>query len=374
MQRVSLFVVVLVAACGPKQFDSICDGNLVPAGCDESCDPAPGAPNTCAGGFHCSPDGKCDAQCTPGGDQCGAGYTCTDDGRCQDNSDPMNGPDATCAEVHFTAKPVTPSVHLVIDRSGTMDQFLGGGLTRYQAVFQALVDQSIGVVTNLQSKAYFGASLYTDDSPCPRLYSVGRAMNNRDSIANLIASQNPHGNTPTGGAINQVVADFAANPPPAGSPPVIVVATDGIPNNCNGDPVAGQATAIAAAQASFAAGIKLFMLAVASDINPGHLQAMANAGVGVQPGQPNAPFYLANNPADLRSAFDQIIGGVLSCDLTLNGTVDPGAAASGTVILNGMKLMFGTDWELAEPDGRRELLVRSDHPVAPSPRAILSAR
>lgn len=48
----------------------------------QACDPTPGAPNTCPSGFHCSPDGKCDAQCTPGGSECGDGYTCSSDGEC----------------------------------------------------------------------------------------------------------------------------------------------------------------------------------------------------------------------------------------------------------------------------------------------------
>jgi hypothetical protein len=47
-----------------------------------SCDPSPGAPNNCPAGFHCTPDGHCDAFCTPGGDECGDGYKCTSDGQC----------------------------------------------------------------------------------------------------------------------------------------------------------------------------------------------------------------------------------------------------------------------------------------------------
>lgn len=258
------------------------------------------------------------------------------------------GPDAQCPAVNFTAKATIPSISLLIDRSGSMND-PSGNLTRYNAVRQALVDPTNGVVTKLQSKAYFGASLYSTDAPCPTLYSVPRAMNNRDQIANLIASHSPAGNTPTGGSIEKAVADFATSPAPQGSPPVIVLATDGLPNNCDGNSQAGQTRAIQAAQASYAAGIRLFVLAVGQDIANSHLQAMANAGAGVQAGQPDAPYYLANNPTELTAAFSKIIGGVVSCELTIDSPVDEAQASSGTVVLNGMTLAYGTDWTLTSP-------------------------
>jgi hypothetical protein len=125
---------------------------------------------------------------------------------------------------------------------------------------------------------------------------------------------------------------------------VIVLATDGLPNSCSGDD--GQAQSVAAAAGSYGAGVRLFMLGVGGGINDQHLQAMANAGAGVQPGQPNAPYYLANTPADLKSAFDQIISGVTSCELTINGSIDETQAATGTVTLNGTALTYPSDWEL----------------------------
>jgi len=47
-----------------------------------TCDQTPGAPNTCPAGYHCTPDGKCDAVCTQGGNECGDGYVCTATGQC----------------------------------------------------------------------------------------------------------------------------------------------------------------------------------------------------------------------------------------------------------------------------------------------------
>lgn len=261
-----------------------------------------------------------------------------------DPGDP--GPDANCPAVHFTASQTNPSIQLLIDRSGSMSTDLPNTATsRYQAIHDALVGAN-GVVSTLQNKAYFGAALFSSDNPCPVLYkSNPRAMNNLTSIKSLIESQGPGGNTPTPPSIDLTVADFAVHPPPMGSPPVIVLATDGLPNSCSNGNDDTSAQSVIAAKAAYAAGVRLFVLGIAG-VNDAFLQAVANAGVGVQTGQPNAPYYTANSPQQLKDAFQQIIGGVLSCDLALNGTVDPTQAMGGTVSLNGSTLTYGTDWKV----------------------------
>ncbi len=254
------------------------------------------------------------------------------------------GPDANCPSVSFMATQVIPSIQLVIDRSGSMGETLPNtNTTRYQAMRDALVGTN-GVVGQLQSKVHFGASLYSSDSPCPRLYNTAaRTLNNFTQVKSLIDSQSPNGNTPTPGAIDQAAASFASNPPPMGSPPIIVLATDGLPNSCNGND--SQPESIMAAKNAYTAGIRTFILGIAG-VNDGFLQQMANAGQGVQQNQPNAKYYTANSPAELQMAFQQIIGGVVSCELMINGTVDPEQAKGGSVELNGMQLTYGQDWEV----------------------------
>jgi len=254
------------------------------------------------------------------------------------------GADASCPDVHFMATKTTPYVQLLIDRSGSMSTNLQNTSTsRYSAVHDALVGTG-GVVNSLQGDVYFGASLFTDDSPCPSLYSVPRMQNNFNSIKTLIESQSPNGSTPTAKSIAAVVADFAANPAPAGGTPVIVLATDGLPNDC-GSSNDTSAQTVQAAKAAYAAGIRLYIIGIAG-IADQFLQDMANAGTGVQQGQPNAMYYTSNSPGQMVTAFQQIIGGVLSCDLQLSGTVDTTQASSGTVTLNGTPLQYGTDWTL----------------------------
>jgi hypothetical protein len=255
------------------------------------------------------------------------------------------GPDANCASINFMATSVTPSVQLLIDRSGSMSTPLSGsGLTAYQAMRQALVGTD-GVVTKLQAKAHIGAALYTADTQCPRLDKTSmRTLNNLTQITQLIDSQAPNGNTPTGEALDQVAAMFQSSPPPAGSPPIIVLATDGLPGSCDG--MDGQMKSIAAATNAYTKGIRTFVLGIAG-VNDTFLQQVANAGQGLVPnGTVNAKFFTANSPQELQSAFLSVIGGAVSCEFKLSGTVNPDYAQTGVVTVNGKTLTYGQDWEV----------------------------
>jgi hypothetical protein len=354
-------------ACGNRSFESLCANQVPPPlACNTACDPTPGAQNACPAGFHCAANGKCDTLCTPKGNECGDGYSCTTDGFCQNKGDgnndpPIDSPD--CPAVHVTATPTTPTVELLIDQSGTMTATYGN-TNRWDAIRKALIDPTTGVVATLANKVVFGATLYSNKShdvngtqvgnaPCPTLTSRPRALNNFTAIQQLLQGANPDEDTPTPESIDAIRASFAANPPAQGSPPIIVLATDGLPDTCaDADPPnqarqdAANAASVLAAQKAYMAGIKLFFLFVGDDAAGTHPQRMANAGAGLDPVTGTAPFYVATNPAQLTTAFNTIIGGVLSCDLKLNGHVDASDAPNGTVIVNGTTLTYGTDWTL----------------------------
>jgi hypothetical protein len=339
---VALVFALTLAACGPKTFDSLCNAVPTPEGCGKACT----ATSECDTGYYCSPDHKCDIQCTVAGNQCGDGYACTSDGRCvDDHGMGSNGPDASCPAVNFTPMPKTPSIGLVLDQSGSMYDNNLGTVTRYQAMRDALVGTN-GVVTQLDAKAYFGAELYTCVGTTVSIPQVPRALNNAGVVRTLIDSKlndTNRGGTPTDKAINQMVSSFAQSPPPAGSPPVIVLATDGLPNSCtSSDPTETQS--VQAVRNAYAANIPVYVLAI--NLASQHFQDLANAGQGWQPGQPNYPYYLANDAAQLKAAFDTIIKGVISCDLSLTSSIDPNQAMSGTITVNGQVLTYGTDWTL----------------------------
>jgi hypothetical protein len=226
----------------------------------------------------------------------------------------------------------------------------GANKSRYQAVRDAVVS----VVGSLQGQAYFGASLFTQDSTCPDITrTASRALNNLSQIQSLIDGSSPDGYTPTAAAFAATAALFESSPPPAGSPPVIVLATDGFPNNCQpvGDP---QADTVAAVAAAHTKGIRTFVLGIAG-VGSSFLQKVANAGQGFTTGDKQATYFTASSPSELNAAMGQIIGTVASCELAITAVVDPQVVDTGTVTLDGAPLKYGVDWELADPSTLRLL-------------------
>ena len=354
-------LIALLVACGSKNNNTApCESANPPAECTTACDPAS---QNCPPGYYCGDNGTCTADCTQGGNECPPEQTCDGTGHCVS---PDLTPDADCPSVNFTATQTIPTVHLLLDQSGSMvDPY--GTTDRWNALRSALIS-STGVVSKLRDKLIFGATMYSavsqDDgngrqvgvAPCPRLISRPRVANNFNPIRQMLMNASPIEDTPTAESIDAVVADFAANPPMAGSPPIIVLATDGLPDTCaDADPPntsrqnAANAVTVTAAQKAFTAGLPLYFLFVGDAGQAGtHPQRMANAGAGLDPVSGTATYYEATDPAALEAAFNQIIGGTLSCELDLDGNVDVSQASSGTVILNGVPLTYGTDWELVD--------------------------
>ncbi len=346
LSGIATALIAAFAACGSPAAGP-CDKSPPDPSCNAACDPA-ASPSTCAAGFHCRLDNKCYAFCTQGGGECGDGLTCSDDGRCITNGiDAAPQPDADCPAVNFTATPVTPSIQLVLDRSGSMTADFGN-TDRWSALKDVLTNQTTGVVQQLQGKAYFGATIYPGNPDCSSFdQTSARILNGASAIKSLLDAKGPANSTPTGPGIQQAIQSFmGAGAPPAGSPPIIVLATDGDPNGCNGESAnQGQAASVAAATAAHAAGIDVYVLAL--DLGAGSiakLQVVANAGRGVT----NATVFQGNDPAQLKAAFDTIIGGVVSCQLDLSGNINVTQAANGEVRLNGRILMFGTEWNAVD--------------------------
>jgi len=350
------------------------------------CNTTPGAANNCADGFHCSGDGKCDIQCTATGGQCGADYSCTPDGRCVQGPNGGGGDIDACPSAHVVAKAVTPTVALLLDQSKSMTATYGN-THRWEAMRDALVNPTTGVVKTLADKVAFGATLFTaGNGTCPLLTAAvksgdPRVLNNFTAIQTMLNASDPVGDTPTLESINAVVADFKAHPPSIpGSPPIIVLATDGLPDTCADPNPPNQmdqnnvnAMTVKAAQDAYAVGIKIFYLFIGNEAAGNHPQQMANAGAGLDPATGKAKFYVATDPAALSAAFNEIVGGVLSCDLSLNGQVSTQAAPSGTVVLNNTVLTFGSDWNISGDGLTLHILGKACDTLKATPNATVDA-
>ena len=80
------------------------------------------------------------------------------------------------------------------------------------------------------------------------------------------------------------------------------------------------------------------------------MRALAVAGSG---GDATAEAFTALDTEALVNAFEQIIGSVRTCDFTLHGTVTPGDAPRGAVLVDGEALVFGDPNGWTMPDDAR---------------------
>ncbi len=120
--RVAIVVAFAAAGCGGDGPSGVsqCETQVpAPPACMTACDPSPGAPTTCPGGYHCTEDGKCDALCTQTGNECGDGYRCTPDGRCVGN-DECVGLECKIVKCQAQGKPSTTISGTVFAPNGTL--------------------------------------------------------------------------------------------------------------------------------------------------------------------------------------------------------------------------------------------------------------
>lgn len=360
---------------------------------DAQCGLACSSSHPCASGLYCGSEHLCEKACTSDRG-CSSSQHCGSDGRCVAGaSTPKGGSGAsdagssagsgaddstggliidagtrkdagkqssdTCRTADVTATRIIPTVVLVIDQSGSMNDPFGNAGSRWNVLRDFLL-KSDGLIAMFENQVRFGIAMYSavehpDNSgmqECPMVTSVAPQLMNYQAISDAYRKAEPIAETPTGDAIDKIVAGLPkAELDKNNEPVVLILATDGEPDRCEElNPQNGQAEAVAAAQHAFEMGIRTYIISVGNEVSVKHQQDMANAGVGHKPDDP-APYWTAGDDASLRAALTEIIGAQVSCDVTLQGMVQGGDACLGTVELNTQKLECkGKDgWELSDP-------------------------
>lgn len=335
-----LLVIGALSACTCSEAPlGPCEGDSRASACGAECsDTTP-----CPAGFHCDTRGLCDSECDPATHAgCDSSQRCTSDGWCQRGPRPgtVDGSSNVCASVELVARRQTPTVMLIVDQSGSMTESFGSS-DRWTVLRDSLMAVPDGLVYSLQGQVRFGLALYTgisDDAgnavgECPRLETVLPAIDNHGAIDTVYGPARPADDTPTGDAVDGVLNLITSVPDPTDDSIIFILATDGEPDRCEElDPQNGHAESIAAVDRAFDRGIRTYIISVGEGaVSAAHLQDVANAGVGTM----GAPYWVAGDDAGLRDALRAIVGGELSCVVTLEGRIDPSMACTGIVQLNG---------------------------------------
>jgi len=261
------------------------------------------------------------------------------------------------ADVGF--EQLVPTVILLIDKSGSMLDEFDQGVDRWDTLRSTLIDPTTGVVPQVADRVRLGLTTYTSDDgnrggACPQLIEIPPALDNAARITQeylAIEIANQEDDTPTADAL-AVVTDVLDRVQEPGAK-AIVLATDGEPDTC-ADPDAhnddSNQLSVQAVTAAFGKGITTHVISVGSDVGQQHLEDLARAGSGGA-GTP----YRALNAQALVDAFEQIIRGVVTCDVRLNGTIQPGQEAAGIVELDGNRLTLGdpNGWEVVSSSAIR---------------------
>lgn len=358
----------------------------------------PGATSVCKGGATCRDDGTCptkdDLSITMGG------ATGIGSGGDQNGTAGAQG----CIDLDVDFTPQIPTVMLLIDRSGSMtagdnfgkavkdavdagtyalgdcpsirqgSQNVNPNDWRWNVVRDVLMNPDKGIIKPLEDRVRFGMSLYSSNNgrikpapagmpnapaeldpsiACPVLIDVPISLDNHQAMLDEFKCSDLGGDTPTGESLVAAAETLKSFDEPG--PKVIVLATDGEPDTCDcpnfngrvpdkckeqGAADAVRAQVVATAQQIHGDDITIHVINVSTPTLANlqkHLTDVANAGGGnVYPGF---------NPGDLTSAFEDIINGVRSCVIDLDGEIASGKESDGTITLDGDELT------LDDPDG-----------------------
>ena len=272
------------------------------------------------------------------------------------NADPTDP--NRCVEGRANTSRVTPRVVLVLDGSCSMSTDYPSNGTevmmcidnprgRWTALRNALIDPQRGVVSKLQSVVQFGVVVFGGtQQACPiQGEAVMPALDALKTITSKMPTIQPGQYTPTGPALDWVYDNLieAVRPDGDTGPQIVILATDGQPNSCDGGGRGGQLMtnyqpSIDAVKKGTKKGATTYVISLADATGAfhDHLQELANLGNPAANG--DAKLYEPSSPQQLESDLQALVGGAVGCDIALNGKIPAGSECLGTVTLNGSAL------------------------------------
>jgi hypothetical protein len=278
------------------------------SGCEPACVP----PQFCSFVGQCIDEGTClaDDDCNVPGTICDlATSVCVPGGGCEDLS--------------ATIEPIPPNLLLVLDRSCSMTESLGGGVTKWDAAVAAINT----FTTTYAGDIRFGLSLFPDlvEPSCAQAdIVIPVAPGNEAAIQALmtaaLANADPY--FPDGPCVTNIdtAMEQASLAPELMDPTrdnYVALITDGKQSACN--EAGGDNGTTQIITDLFAAGVPTFVVGFGSGVDPAQMDVFALAG-----GVPNAgpAYYDASDQASLEAALQVIAEKAISCTFTLD-TVPP---------------------------------------------------
>ena len=336
--------------------DEDCDGRI-----DEGCTCVPGESRSCysgpagtsgtgecrAGVQRCEGDpstwGSCVGEVTPGGEVCGSGRDEDCDGLvdCADSDCETSSACCTPFDETLAVVPAEGELLFVVDRSGSMDWPASSGVTRWQAlrdamdtVLPSLTDLHMGLLTFPE----MDGTSERDNCMVAGSPDIAMSLGTGSSISSRLVTVDPRaGDTPTPAAFSTVQSYLTGAP--STREQFVVLMTDGLPEPNCGATVPATVTAIANLRSSL--GIDTFVLGIVGPDNMGDtsgipalrdaLNMFADAGGRARPG--STRYYEALDGPALTRDLRAIIAAATDCYFELSTA--PGRPGSVTVRQDG---------------------------------------
>jgi hypothetical protein len=331
-----LLLLLVLGACGSSSITSSNDAPIgsdidarPPGSCTRASDCAPGnicnpANGMCVTSLPCTTHAECggEAHCTPGG-TCAPSMThdpCDNDQNCIGQE--ACNPDTHicgCGGQPLSTAIVIPNMLIAIDRSDSMRQAAGSGGSKWNVAKAA-----VGTIVDMfGDRIRFGLDLWpgtdqycTTGGDCSGgAVFVDVGPNTAGPIKDFllpITDANEHlcnFGTPIGTALTFIggysgLKDTSHNN-------YVLFMTDGI-QNCTADNALDAVDNLLASTPP----VPTFVVGFGTGVNAMDLNALAQHGGRPRAGDPK--YYTANDPTTLVTAFQEIVGAVLSCTFTLS--------------------------------------------------------